>query len=144
MNIYEPCYLAKERSIPEKNFEEFIDAQKEKIVWWYKNGKEKRTYFSVRYEEDGYPKSFYPDYVVQFKDGRVGIFDTKEGQTAKDAKAKAEALQKYIREENIKGKNLFGGILIQDDNEKWRLNQNAEYEYNPRDLRDWHWMEEMM
>jgi hypothetical protein len=63
------------------------------------------------------------------------LFDTKEGITAKTAKAKAEGLSKYIREET-KGKTLFGGIVIHKDS-SWRYNDNEVYEYNEKYLSDW-------
>jgi len=58
--------------------------------------------------------TFYPDFIVCYKDGKVGIFDTKEGQTASSnsTKLKAEALQRYIKED--KTKKLFGGIVKPD------------------------------
>ena len=82
--------------------------------------------------------AFYPDFIVQFKDGQIGIFDTKSGRTAEtsDAKPRAEALYKYIKSENKKGKKIWGGIVI-DVNSSWRYNDNEKYEYNPNDLSGW-------
>ena len=45
-------------------------------------------------------------------------------------------VQKYIEEQNKKGKKLFGGIVIPVD-ENWRYNDNENYFYNPKDLKDW-------
>jgi hypothetical protein len=73
---------------------------------------------------------------VQYKDGKIALFDTKEGITAETAKAKAEGLAKYIKHENSKGKNLFGGVVIRKDN-SWRYNDNEVYEYNEKDLSNW-------
>lgn len=56
-------------------------------------------------------------------------------ETAKE-KAEAEGLAKYIKEENKKGKKLFGGIVIQKDR-SWRYNDSETYEYNPKDLTKW-------
>lgn len=138
--IYDPCYLATDRSRPEKDFEKYIETLNDKILWWYKNGVNKRDYFSVKYMENDFPQSFYPDYIIQFKDGRIGIFDTKKGNTAKEAKSRAEALQQYIKEQNKFGKKLFGGIVIQDPAKKWRLNQKETYNYIDSDLRDWDYL----
>lgn len=80
---------------------------------------------------DGY--TFYPDFIIQFKEGSIGIFDTKSGMTAKE---RAEGLQRYIKEQNKKGKKLWGGIVIYV-NCTWRYNDNEKYEYNPNNLSNW-------
>ena len=41
-------------------------------------------------------------------------------------KQKNEALQAYIKEENTKDKNLFGGLIIKDGTH-FRLNQQEKY-----------------
>ncbi|GAH12347.1 unnamed protein product, partial [marine sediment metagenome] len=63
------------------------------------------------------------DFIVQFDDGSIGLFDTKGGRTAEtsDAGPRAEGLQKYIKEQNKKGKKLRGGIVINVDG-SWRYN----------------------
>ncbi|CAI2189204.1 20092_t:CDS:2 [Funneliformis geosporum] len=74
-----------------------------------------KTEIGIPYtDERGKLATFYPDFIVYYKDNRIGIFDPKEGQTAKsnDTKLKAEALQKYIKEN--KEKRLFGGIVKSD------------------------------
>lgn len=141
--IYKPCYLNAERSTPEKEFEKHLETQTDKIEWWFKNGSNKRDFFGIKYEEKGLPQTFYPDYIIQFKSGKVGIFDTKEGRTADDAKLKAEALQAYIKEENKVGKNLIGGIVIKNKNNKWIFNQNDEYIFDMNDLTSWDYFDEI-
>ena len=56
------------------------------------------------------------------------------GMTAKDAKERAEGLQKYIKE--LKGEKLWDGIAI-FVNVTWRYNHEEKYEYNPNDLSSW-------
>ena len=56
----------------------------------------------------------YTKRVVKFKDGRIGIFDTKGGMFKTDDKVKSDALQRYIIEETYKGKNLIGGLVIKN------------------------------
>ena len=92
--IYEPCYLAIDRSTPEQDFEKHIETKGDKIEWWFKNGENKKDFFGIKYLENGLPKTFYPDFIIRYKSGRIGIFDTKEGHTAKDTGLKAEALSK--------------------------------------------------
>ncbi len=118
-----------ERWETEVTFETFLDAN-EKVQWWYKNGEKTEDYFAVKYFNAEYNRhdAFYPDYIVRLADGRIGIFDTKSGMTARNeaTKHKADALQNYITEH--KKLNLFGGIVkVQDDA---FLLQNGEYDNN--------------
>lgn len=71
--------------------------------------------------------TFQPDFIVAYNDGHFGIFDTKAiGVNEDDNKVKNEALQAYIKEENEKGKNLFGGLVVKDG-VHFRLNQKEAY-----------------
>lgn len=132
--IMKPFYI-KGASKPELNFIKKLDGSK-KIDWWYKNGDNEVTYFAVPYDDNGTPRTFYPDFIIKFKDDKIGLFDTKSGLTAEVAKPKADALQKYIKEENAKGKKLFGGIIIEVSG-SWRYNSEKSYDYNPNDLSKW-------
>ena len=109
-----PAYLQVKRSDPEKYFEEMLE-RSESVVWWYKNGEDKDRYFAIPYEatdEETNVKTlrgFYPDFIVRYTDGRIGIYDTKAGITVTDKKtyAKSDALQDYL----AKHEGLTGGIL---------------------------------
>jgi type III restriction enzyme len=138
-HVLQPCYLNKNRSNPEKEFEKILDKSK-KIKWWYKNGEMRKDYFGIRYEYDNKDgednvHTFYPDYIVQFNDGKIGIFETKD-KSDQDAhtktKAKAEELQRYIERENKKGKNILGGIIVFKDKE-WQIHSGKEYSLD----KDW-------
>jgi type III restriction enzyme len=134
---YEPCYLNRDRSKPEEDFEEFLNSYSSEVLWWWKNGENKLEYFGIKYEYEGQIFTFYPDYLVQFKDGRVGIFETKDssdrdGKTY--TKAKAEALQKYISDS--KNKKVFGGIVIKKGSD-WYLNQDPQYEWSDVERGNW-------
>src|SRR5690606_14586728 len=115
---YEQCYLLKDRSDPEKYFEQMLE-DSDKVEWWYKNGEQKQQYFSVSYqtvdEETKLTKmaNFYPDYIVRYTDGSIGIYDTKAGRTVTERPThdKSDALQAYIAEQNEAGAKLTGGIL---------------------------------
>lgn len=135
--IYEPCYLGKDRSTPEKEFEKHLETKADKVEWWFKNGVSKKDFFGIKYEENDLPQTFYPDYIIQLKSGKTFIGDTKAGSTATEAKSRAEALQAYIKDQNAKGKNLVGGIIIKDDTKKWRVNQQDIYKYDKNDLTKW-------
>ncbi|HNU96454.1 MAG TPA: DEAD/DEAH box helicase family protein [Candidatus Magasanikbacteria bacterium] len=136
--VYDPCYLNVARLTPERNFEKFLAENDDKIVWWWKNGENKQDYFGIKYEyPTGVVHTFYPDYLVQFTDGRVGIFETKDmgdrdGGTY--TKAKAEKMQEYIKEQ--KGQKLFGGIVI-EKSDGWKINLKPVYDWNKCERNDW-------
>ncbi len=136
--IYEPCYLNSDRSNPEREFETFLESNSKQIEWWWKNGEDNIKYFGVKYEfPKGSAHTFYPDYLVRFDDGRLGIFETKdkgdrEGNTF--TKAKSEAFQKYLKD-HINEK-LFGGIIIQV-NKAWLINNQSNYDWVKPLRNDW-------
>ena len=117
--VHKPCYLSVGRSVPEQHFEAFLNENADKIAWWWKNGENKQTYFGIKYEYEGNIYTFYPDYLVQHLDGRLGILEVKD-KDDRDAKtwtkAKAEALHNYIK--NQKRTGLYGGIVI-EKNREW-------------------------
>ncbi len=136
--VYEPCYLSVVRFNTEKNFEKFLAENDDKIVWWWKNGENKQDYFGVKYQ---YPESvihtFYPDYLVQLADGRLGVFEVKDMDDRDGlnyTKAKSEKLQEYIKEQ--KGKKLFGGIVI-EKNGRWKINQKDKYDWSKCERNEW-------
>ena len=130
-------YLEKGRSKTEKTFEDFLLKKgKDSIVWWWKNKDYGQDYFGIRYKDESATiRTFYPDYLIQFTNGQVGVFDTKGGITAQTAKPKADALQAYINEEKAKGKNVIGGILKLEKNGLWYINQSADYQNHKKE--DW-------
>lgn len=136
--VYDPCYLNVARLTPERNFEKFLAENDDKIVWWWKNGENRQGYFGIKYEYPaGVVHAFYPDYLVQFSDGRLGIFETKDmgdrdGGTY--TKAKAEKLQEYIKEQ--KGQKLFSGIVI-EKSDGWKINQKPVYDWGKCERNDW-------
>lgn len=138
--VYNPCYLDVGRSQPEKSFESFLEKESKNITWWWKNGEKKIEYFGIRYEyPTGIVRTFYPDYLVQFKDGRLGIFEVKDagdrdGTTL--TKAKAETLQEYISKDTKNTLNIFGGIVIERDGH-WNINSNKIYNWSKVERGDW-------
>ncbi|MBN1445457.1 MAG: DEAD/DEAH box helicase family protein [Candidatus Omnitrophica bacterium] len=138
--VYDPCYLNVDRYTPEKQFEKFLNENFGKIVWWWKNGENKKDYFGIKYEyPEGVIHTFYPDYLVQLTDGRIGVFEVKEagdrdGKTY--TKAKNEKLQEYIKEQNNQGKNFFGGIVL-EKNGRWKINQKEKYNWAKCERNDW-------
>lgn len=133
LSILEPFYERENASTIEKEFADFLDSKPDEIDWWFKNGERDGTFFAITYSDNGETKLFYTDWIVKYRDGRIGLFDTKAGITAETAKARAEGLARYIKQENEKSRNLFGGIVIQKGN-SWYLNDNVVYEYAENDL----------
>ena len=134
--IMHPAYMRLD-SDTEKKFIKFLEKENG-VKWWFKNGVNDKKYFAIAYKNlrNLELHSFYVDFVVYMNDGRIGLFDTKAGYTAKNdqAKAKAESLSKYIV--NNKNKKLFGGIVIFVNGE-WLYNDRTEYDYDDRDFSDW-------
>jgi len=136
LSLYEPCYLKiKSDSQIELDFIDYLEEHGDKVKWWWQNGSEHMALnFGIKYNKKS---TFQPDFIVQFKDGRIGIFDTKPlNDREEDKKVKNEALQKYIKEENAKGKNLFGGLIIKDS-KYFRINQKEEYKSFKDSIQDW-------
>ena len=108
--ILEKCYIEKDYSGKqnEKAFIDFIDNNKE-VYWWFKNGDHGKDYFALKYfnTTDKASRLFYPDWIVRFHDGRIGIFDTKTGRTL-NTEGRAKGLA--IKLEELGGKYI-GGIV---------------------------------
>ena len=138
LSIYKPLYMeTKNGKVDnlEVEFIKYLDEHEDAIEYFWKNGSEHmNTNFGIR-KPDG--SAFQPDFIIQFKNGKVGIFDTKgKGFNEKDNEIKANALQQYIADENNNGKNLVGGLVIKDNN-KFYYNDRTNYkEYNEKP-EDW-------
>jgi len=138
--LYEPCYLSFDSDV-EKKFAEYIDKNNEKISWWWQNGSEHMAInFGIKY---GIKSTFQPDFLIMFNDGRLGIFDTKaSGEREDDNKDKGESLQKYILEENSKGKNLIGGLVIKEG-EHFRVNNKSTYIPFSENMNEWGYFKDL-
>jgi len=130
-NSMTPFYIGKNYN-GKKNETEFIKYVESKNVdWWHKNGNSGSEHFSIPYydEVERKEKLFYPDWIIKIKD-TILILDTKQGLSgtvgSADTKRKAEALQKWIKEQNKKGRKFKGGIISQVS-EIWKLNDNDKY-----------------
>ncbi len=128
--IMEPCFVLTKWQTEIDFIENYLE-KNISVDWWYKNGDSKNEiYFGLPFvNKDNKNATFYPDFVVKYNNGKLGIFDTKKGNTAdsKDTELKANALQKYIKE----NKNLFGGILIpgNEQGNVWKLNEDTIYNH---------------
>jgi len=82
-SLLKPFYT-KKQSEPERLFVEALEGSK-KVKWWFKNGESERKYSAVLRNDD--KGAFYPDFIVQFDDGTIGIFGSKAGRTAETSDA---------------------------------------------------------
>ncbi len=131
-SVMKPFYV-KYLSELEKSFTEFLNNSR-KVEWWYKNGDRDATFFAVPYIENNEQKPFYVDFIVKFKEGKIGLFDTKSGNTIKDAREKSDGLQEYAK----KHKNISGGIVAntnsKDFSGRWMCYKRQGKELNPDDF----------
>lgn len=125
-SIHQPLFLYRRGdnlfadSDTEFEFINFLEKNLDHIDWWYKNGVGNKSDFSVSYENsDNQTGLFYVDFVIQFKSGVTGLFDTKTKGSDPEVVNKQKALFNYIQDENKKGRSLIGGIIVPDGN-NWR------------------------
>lgn len=134
-------YLAKEYNgrKNETKFIDYLEQKAETIEWWLKNGTGKED-LGFRYIDSttNEMRVFYPDWIIKFKDNRIGIYDTKGGITAKsqETKDKAECLARHIKELNQNSKKYkYVGGIVEMRNGLWYLNSSSEYVYE--NANDW-------
>ena len=134
--VMKPFYV-KYLSGLEKSFTEFLD-KSGKVKWWFKNGDRDATFFAVPHDDNKTP--FYVDFIIKFKDGMIGLFDPHSTHLA-DFSSKSDGLQKYIKDENKKGKNLFGGIITNTDernyNGRWVYFIENSKEFKKGKFKNW-------
>ena len=137
-NVYEKFYIKKEYKGKdnELKFINYID--KLDIDWWHKQNDSGRNVFAIEYynSQDKKMSLFYPDFIVKKQD-TIYILDTKSGITAKsqETKEKAEALQKWIKNNKHKYTyNIIGGIL-NFYYPSWKINKKDVYIYE--NINDW-------
>ena len=115
LSLYQPLFIEKiggRVNELEMKFIKYLDNYEDKIEWFWKNGSEHmEDNFGIQKADKS---TFQPDFIIKFKDGSIGIFDTKGGQFASDDAIKSAALYNYIYDERNKGHNLLGGLVILD------------------------------
>ena len=128
-----PCTLSLDSHIEKRFIEKYLEKEST-IEYWYKNGVLKDIYFWILYEFEGRKRVFYPDFLVKYKSWEIGIFDTKDGNTAgsMETRMKAEALQSYCK----KHENIIGGIII-EEKDIFYLNSQERYEFVNDNLAGW-------
>jgi len=126
----EPFFEYRSASTPEKDFKDFLLQNEKHIDWWYKNGDQGKEHFAVEYESSLHEKKlFYVDFVIKFKSGILGLFDTKTKRSDSEAPSKHNALINYIKKENENNSSrvLIGGVVIPEDingTKTWRYSSS--------------------
>ena len=145
--VLNKCYLKKDYpgKINEIQFLKYIEAKKDKIEWWFKNRDYGWEYFAIKYynsREKAF-RLFYPDWTIRFKNGIIGIFDTKSGDTALPEKTKDKAKYLSLKIKEL-GENFIGGIVV-FENGIWYYNDSENYDYSPGRLnKDWKKFEDLL
>lgn len=134
----QPFYELNEASNPEVQFAAYLEAHRNTLDWWYKNGDNGKQHYAIRYENSaGQTALFYVDFVIRAKSGKIYLFDTKGtgGDIDPEVVSKHNALIEYIAAENAKGKNLHGGVIKVD---KWGNWLYCQFKIdNAEDLSNW-------
>jgi len=132
----EPFFENQNASNPEKHFVEFLEANKDHIEWWYKNGEKNKEDFAVTYEDrQGVTRGFYVDFVIKLRNGCIALFDTKTLDSDSEFCNKHNALVEYIRKNTTEEKPLLGGVIVPKEKSVWKYCTNPIT--NPKDTTGW-------
>ncbi len=128
----------------EMKFKDYLEKKGNNIEWWFKNRDYGKNYFGIKYFNTADKKEslFYPDWIIKFKNGKFGIFDTKKGNTAKNTEGRAEGLAEKLKE---LGSKYIGGIVVLE-NGVWYYNNSLKYKYEKGKIgsdKNWKKLEEL-
>lgn len=103
---YEKCAYYKHfapKQYTEKAFEEYLETL-DNVTYWIKNV-DSGDGLSIVYEYEKVKHEFYPDYIVRFKDGSIGLYEVKHKNDKEKetiTRAKMEKLKDYALEYGYK------------------------------------------
>ncbi len=136
-SLYNPLFVLKNASgqvnYLEKNFLQYLDTQNV-VEWYWENGSElMRINFGISYNNG--MNTFQPDFIIKFKDGSVGIFDTKPNDETNlaDTTVKNEALRDYLYDINQNrgyDPKVVGGIVCQSGTQFYLFDGRDYHDYN--------------
>lgn len=136
-SLYNPLFVLKNASgqvnYLEKNFLQYLDTQNA-VEWYWENGSELiRINFGISYNNG--MNTFQPDFIIKFKDGSVGIFDTKPNDETNlvDTTVKNEALRDYLYDINQNrgyDPKVVGGIVCQSGTQFYLFEGRDYHDYN--------------
>lgn len=135
-SLYQPLFVAKDTTSGhinqlEADFLKYLD-NSNAVDWYWENGPElMKINFGISY--NGNMNTFQPDFIVRFKNGTVGIFDTKGiGQRVDDTKVKSEALHRYLVDINTNREcahKVIGGIVIKSGTQFYVYDDSVYHDY---------------
>lgn len=136
-SLYHPLFVLKdENNNPDNNLERdflaYLDIQEE-VEWYWENGAElMKINFGISYNNG--MNTFQPDFIVKFKDGTVGIFDTKPiNLRIEDTTTKSNALADFISNTNSnrgKAPKVIGGIVVKQGSQFYIFIGKNYHDYN--------------
>jgi type III restriction enzyme len=139
LSASQPFYLRKEYKgrVNELRFINYLEQKSDKLEWWFKNGEGSKEFYCLKYFNTAKREEslFFPDWILKFKDGRIGFFDTKSGFTAQNPEGRAEGLADKITELNSNGGNFIGGLVVLVGNQ-WYYCKLMPYNYSHGKLDD--------
>jgi type III restriction enzyme len=118
IHALKPYYELQAASTAEKSFKRFLIENAEHLEWWYKNGDSGTEHFSVHYTNSQMElKLFFVDYIIKFKNGVYGLFDTKTKRSDLEAHNKHNGLLEYLEAQNaiVGMERYIGGVLIPEE-----------------------------
>ena len=126
------------RSKSERLFEKYCE-NNENVQFVYKNGDSGRQYLSILYAvQFEQTKLFYPDYIVQLKDGSIWIIETKGGESqGRSNNIDIQVQNKFEAFKQFANTHKYNFGFVRDRNEQLYLN-NTEY---VDDLSDTRWQD---
>ncbi|VEU74493.1 Type III restriction enzyme, res subunit [Mycoplasmopsis citelli] len=115
------------RSTSERLFEKYCE-KNPNVKFIYKNGDSGQKYLSIVYANNfGKQKLFYPDYIVQLKDGSIWIIETKGGEIRGQSKnIDIQVENKFEAFKHFANKHKYNFGFIRDKNDDLYFN-NTEY-----------------
>ncbi len=117
-NIIQPSYVSFDSESEKLFIENFLETSP-LVKFWYKNWTASEQFFAIPFVDEYWEKqSFYPDFIVYFKNWIIWIFDPKSWFTLKEWKQKAKGLSEFINK-NLEFWKKIIWWLIEIKNIKW-------------------------
>ena len=132
-SFVQPFYILKDYRGKENEtrFIDYLEGNPD-VKNWFKNGSNGKESFCIKYYnsvEDTYD-GFYPDWIVVYKNGDIGIYDTKSGFTgwkqSQETRDKAKALHEKIDWLNQNSKIHYKGGIIELVDGVWEITSKEE------------------
>ena len=147
LSLYQPFYVRLQPNgkadALELDFMDYLLKNRDYIEWFWQNGQEHmETNFGIEVENTN--STFQPDFIIKFKNGFIGIFDTKAiGRAEDDNKNKSNALQKYIKEQIESGKKMVGGLVVKSG-QHFRYFNQPEYKAFKVEQESWNYFDNLL